>query len=63
MNIIQKLRAEAIYGRESHPVALEVADLLEEIKSYLIAAADGSMSRNNSEQLAAELLDKINFKE
>jgi Holliday junction resolvasome RuvABC ATP-dependent DNA helicase subunit len=30
-----------------------------EIEPYLIAAADGSMSRNNSEQLAAELLEWI----
>ncbi len=31
-------------------------DLMREIESYLVAAADGSMSRNNSEALAAELL-------
>ncbi len=30
-----------------------------EIEPYLIAASDGSMSRNNSEQLADELLEWI----
>lgn len=30
-----------------------------EIRQYLAAAADGSMSRNNSETLAAELLTQI----
>lgn len=29
------------------------------VKEYLTAAADGSMSRNNSENLAAELLAQI----
>jgi hypothetical protein len=29
------------------------------VEQYLIAAADGSMSRNNSQQLAAELLAAI----
>lgn len=29
------------------------------VEQYLIAAADGSMSRNNSEQLASELLQQI----
>ena len=33
--------------------------LLGEIRGYLVAASDGSMSRNNSEQLAAELLKMI----
>lgn len=31
----------------------------EEVEPYLVAAADGSMSRNNSETLAAELLAAI----
>lgn len=35
------------------------ASLLSEIEQYLHAASDGSMSRNNSEQLASELLDRI----
>lgn len=30
-----------------------------EVKEYLIASRDGSMSRNNSEALASELLDAI----
>jgi len=29
------------------------------VEEYLVAAADGSMSRNNSENLAAELLAQI----
>lgn len=33
--------------------------LLAEIIGYLTAAADGGMSRNNSENLASELLAKI----
>jgi hypothetical protein len=33
--------------------------LLQDIRGYLVAAADGSMSRNNSEQLASELLQQI----
>lgn len=37
----------------------DAAKLLEEVRGYLIAAADGSMSRNNSEQLASELLAQI----
>ena len=38
----------------------DAAQILEEIRNYLVAAADGSMSRNNSEQLASELLERIN---
>ncbi len=30
-----------------------------EVKSYLVAARDGSMSRNNSETLAGELLEQL----
>lgn len=30
-----------------------------EVEGYLIAAADGSMSRNNSQNLAAELLEQV----
>ena len=33
--------------------------LMQNIRNYLVAAADGSMSRNNSEQLASELLQEI----
>lgn len=43
-------------------VAQEVAAERERwdgVEQYLIAAADGSMSRNNSETLAAELLAQI----
>lgn len=32
-------------------------DWAEEVRQYLVAAAAGSMSRNNSEQLALELLE------
>jgi hypothetical protein len=31
----------------------------EDVKNYLIAARDGSMSRNNSETLAGELLEQL----
>lgn len=31
----------------------------EDVKNYLIASRDGSMSRNNSEALAAELLEQL----
>lgn len=31
----------------------------EDVKNYLIAARDGSMSRNNSETLAGELLKQL----
>jgi tryptophanyl-tRNA synthetase len=37
-----------------------MANIINELKEYLQAASDGSMSRNNSEQLAFELLCKIN---
>jgi hypothetical protein len=40
------------------PVSAEDA-LLSDIESYLIAAASSSMSRNNSEALAAELLESV----
>lgn len=33
--------------------------MLAEVKPYLVAAEDGSMSRNNSEALAGELLEKL----
>ena len=39
--------------------AKDQAKALDEIKSFLQACADGSMSRNNMENLAAELLDSI----
>src|SRR6476620_10569776 len=32
---------------------------VDEVRQYLVAAADSSMSRNNSEQLASELLDQM----
>ncbi len=58
-NIIKRLEDTAIYGPQPCPVAKEAADLLSEIQGYLIAASDGTMSRNNSENLAGELLDKL----
>lgn len=33
--------------------------LLHDIKNYLMCASQGSMSRNNSEQLASELFDSL----
>ena len=59
MSIIQRLEDAAVYGPAPCPVAQEASVLLQEIRGYLVAAADGSMSRNNSEQLAIELLRQI----
>jgi hypothetical protein len=59
MSIIQNLKDVAVYGPMPCPVAEEAASLLQEIREYLVAAADGSMSRNNSQQLASELLQQI----
>ena len=53
----QQLRAE-----RERCYALGVAAEQErwrEVEQYLVAAADGSMSRNNSEALASELLAQI----
>lgn len=38
---------------------IEKSNLLNQVEEYLTAASGGSMSRNNSEQLAAELLEKL----
>jgi hypothetical protein len=59
MSMIQRLEDAAVYGPVPCPVAQEAAALLQEIRGYLVAAADGSMSRNNSELLASELLQQI----
>ena len=59
MSIIERLDDTAIYGPIPCPVAKEAADLLREIRGYLDAASQGSMSRNNSEQLASELVERI----
>lgn len=59
MSIIERLKDAAIYGPVPCPIASEAAELLHEIRGYLEAAASGSMSRNNSEQLASELLERI----
>ncbi len=59
MSIVKRLEEAAIYGPAPCPVADEAAKLLDEIHGYLIAARDGSMSRNNSQNLAAELLAQI----
>lgn len=37
----------------------KAAQWLDEVRQYLTAAADSSMSRNNSEQLAYELLEAL----
>ena len=37
----------------------ELEELVEDVRVYLVAASDGSMSRNNSEQLASELLERV----
>ena len=59
MSIIERLEDAAQYGPLPCPVAQEAADLLAEIRGYLVASSDGSMSRNNSEQIASELLEQI----
>lgn len=40
----------------TQPAPEAVPALPADVRAYLVAAADGSMSRNNSQQLAAELL-------
>jgi hypothetical protein len=51
---------KSIEDIDSHKaIDIKQISLLSEIKEYLIAASDGSMSRNNSEALAAELLEKL----
>jgi hypothetical protein len=37
----------------------ELEAVIDEVKTYLVAASGGSMSRNNSESLADEMLDNI----
>lgn len=59
MNIIERLEQAAVYGAAPCPVAQEAATLLREVRAYLVAVKYGSMSRNNSEQVAAELLQMI----
>ena len=59
MSIIKKLEDAAVYGPVPCPVAQDAAALLQDIRGYLVAAADSSMSRNNSELLASELLQRI----
>ncbi len=44
------------YSLEDDKLRGEASRILVEVKGYLIAAADGSMSRNNIENLASELL-------
>ena len=39
--------------------APEMLEALKEVRGYLQCAVDGSMSRNNAESLAAELIEKI----
>lgn len=63
---IDKLWERANHGtqREDVVAAYEAGQAAERerwdgVEQYLIAAADGSMSRNNSETLAAELLAQI----
>ena len=40
-------------------VAAKERERWSEVEQYLVAAAAGSMSRNNSEQIASELLEQI----
>lgn len=66
--IIERLWGSANYGtrREDIEAAYEAGakaerDKLEkaEVRGFLIACADSSMSRNNREQLASEILDML----
>lgn len=59
MSIIKRLKDAAVYGPVPCPVADDAANILQQVQEYLVAAADGSMSRNNSENLAGELLKLI----
>ena len=43
----------------AHLVAAKEREKWSEVEAYLIAASEGSMSRNNSEALAGELLTAI----
>lgn len=45
--------------RQQQSTIERLTHIIESVKPYLAAAADGSMSRNNSEQLAAELIAEI----
>ena len=45
--------------RFAHLVAAKEREKWSEVEAYLIAASEGSMSRNNSEALAGELLTAI----
>lgn len=51
---------ERLYNAHLIAAAPELYETLEEIKPYLIAASESSMSRNNSENLADELLELVN---
>ena len=52
--LIQEIENIEVCGSSQHQL-----ELMMDIKEYITAASDGSMSRNNSEALAAELLDKL----
>ncbi len=47
------------HSMEDDALRCEAARILSEVRCYLEAASDGSMSRNNSENLAGELLEMI----
>lgn len=53
-----RVEALAAWNRRAQPAGLSAA-LLSELRGYLTAAADGSMSRNNSEAMASELLEQM----
>jgi CHASE3 domain sensor protein len=66
LDVIKLLKAENFHQNERieqlEAENKRFKDLMLEVQSYLTAAKDGSMSRNNSENLACELLDSIENK-
>lgn len=61
MSIIEQLHDSALYGPVPCPVAADAAELLREIRDYLVSVADGCIDTNQSARRARELLDN-NFK-
>ena len=62
MNLSEQQRTDLINAGWAPPTSGKLiigAELISEIEAYLNCAAVSSMSRNNSEQLAAELLERI----
>lgn len=56
---IAPAEAVAVWERFAALVEAKERERWSEVEQYLVAAAAGSMSRNNSEQIASELLEQI----